>query len=144
MAARREPRRPAGSPAATERLPARSGWCDERVGSLVDRDDGRPPGVPASRTLATGFLANHEDESSVDAKQAPACTAKPAGRAERSMRTGPIPGEVKRAVWARDGGHCAECRHDCYLEVDPIIPHSQKWQEHSEIFIYYKISATAT
>jgi tellurite resistance protein len=36
-----------------------------------------------------------------------------------------IPGEVKRAVWARDGGRCVECRDDRYLEFDHIIPHSQ-------------------
>jgi HNH endonuclease len=36
-----------------------------------------------------------------------------------------IPGEVKRAVWARDGGRCVECQDNRYLEFDHIIPHSQ-------------------
>jgi 5-methylcytosine-specific restriction endonuclease McrA len=42
-----------------------------------------------------------------------------------SEMTRHIPGEVKRAVWARDGGRCVECRDDRYLEFDHIIPHSQ-------------------
>jgi HNH endonuclease len=42
-----------------------------------------------------------------------------------SEMTRHIPGEVKRAVWARDGGRCVECRDNNDLEFDPIIPHSQ-------------------
>lgn len=36
-----------------------------------------------------------------------------------------IPGEVRRAVWARDGGRCVQCQDDQYLEFDHIIPHSR-------------------
>ena len=36
-----------------------------------------------------------------------------------------IPGEVKRAVSARDGCRCVGCGDDRYLEFDHIIPHSR-------------------
>ena len=39
-------------------------------------------------------------------------------------RTRHIPGDVKRAVWARDGGRCVQCQDNRYLEYDHIIPHS--------------------
>ncbi|WP_435018027.1 HNH endonuclease [Tundrisphaera sp. TA3] len=35
-----------------------------------------------------------------------------------------IPGDVKRAVWARDGGRCVQYQDDRYLEFDHIIPHT--------------------
>jgi hypothetical protein len=36
-----------------------------------------------------------------------------------------IPDDVKRQVWARDGGHCVKCGAMDYLEFDHIIPHSR-------------------
>jgi hypothetical protein len=36
-----------------------------------------------------------------------------------------IPGDAKRAVWARDGGRCVKCSATDYLEFDHIIPHSR-------------------
>jgi stress response protein SCP2/uncharacterized tellurite resistance protein B-like protein len=36
-----------------------------------------------------------------------------------------IPQDVKTAVWQRDGGRCAQCKADTYLEFDHIIPHSK-------------------
>jgi hypothetical protein len=41
-----------------------------------------------------------------------------------SNRSRSIPDDVKRAVWARDGGCCVKCGATDYLEFDHIIPHS--------------------
>ena len=37
-------------------------------------------------------------------------------------RRDPIPGEVKRAVWERDGGACSECSAAFDLQYDHVIP----------------------
>jgi hypothetical protein len=36
-----------------------------------------------------------------------------------------IPGDVKNAVWRRDGGRCATCGSAEHLEFDHIVPHSR-------------------
>lgn len=42
-----------------------------------------------------------------------------------SSATRHIPGDVKREVYARDGGRCVQCGSDSYLEFDHIIPHAK-------------------
>lgn len=42
-----------------------------------------------------------------------------------SSRSRHIPDDVKRDVWARDGGRCVRCGATEYLEYDHIIPHSK-------------------
>jgi 5-methylcytosine-specific restriction endonuclease McrA len=39
-------------------------------------------------------------------------------------RREPIPREVRRAVWERDGGRCVQCNADFELQYDHVIPHS--------------------
>jgi hypothetical protein len=39
-------------------------------------------------------------------------------------RREPIPGEVKRAVWERDGGACVQCGAAFDLQYDHVIPHA--------------------
>jgi hypothetical protein len=36
-----------------------------------------------------------------------------------------IPSEVKRAVWARDGGRCVTCGSDDNLHFDHVLPYSK-------------------
>ena len=44
--------------------------------------------------------------------------------AEAAPRRAPVPREVRRAVWARDGGRCVECGAGFDLQYDHVIPHS--------------------
>jgi 5-methylcytosine-specific restriction endonuclease McrA len=45
-----------------------------------------------------------------------------AEQAER--RREPIPREVRRVVWERDGGRCVTCGADFDLQYDHVIPHA--------------------
>jgi len=45
-----------------------------------------------------------------------------AGRTGDAPRRTAIPTDVKRAVWARDGGRCVTCRRAELLEFDHVIP----------------------
>ena len=51
----------------------------------------------------------------------PAWQMKLIPRRTANQRT-PIPSDVKRAVWKRDGGRCVNCGSEVDLEYDHIIP----------------------
>jgi tetratricopeptide (TPR) repeat protein len=77
--------------------------------------------VAARRELAKVYATDPEwiDYAGlVEASQA----GTPGRLAER--RRAPIPEDVRRAVWRRDGGRCVECGSNERLEFDHIIPHS--------------------
>jgi len=44
--------------------------------------------------------------------------------AEAAPRRAPIPREVRRVVWARDGGRCVDCGAGFDLQYDHVIPHA--------------------
>jgi len=44
---------------------------------------------------------------------------------QATNQRGPIPSDVKIAVWRRDGGKCVKCGSEVELEFDHIIPVSK-------------------
>jgi hypothetical protein len=76
-------------------------------------------GLTAQDVKALVFQRNRKRERQLATAHA-LLQAEGAGQAGRS----PVPVEVRRAVFERDGGRCAECGSNFDLQYDHVIPHS--------------------
>jgi hypothetical protein len=76
----------------------------------------------ARRELAKVYASDPEYLDIADLLEAASPPGAPGSPLAR--RRAPIPEDVRRAVWRRDGGRCVECGSNERLEFDHIIPHS--------------------
>lgn len=74
-----------------------------------------------NKKLENKIAAERFDEYFAELEGEPAAPTSPGGEILRE----PIPVQVKREVWRRDGGACVDCGSREFLEFDHIIPVSK-------------------
>ena len=87
-------------------------WCEDRYFSEDD-------GLDARDVHALVYERRRRAERRLERAHAVLAQG-----AVAEPRRDPIPGEVKRAVWERDGGACVECGSAFDLQYDHVIPFS--------------------
>ncbi len=119
------------APALSPRRLARLHAAQQREPVCVLEDEGRRWWWYAGR-----FFSEADDLAPADVAALVADRdrrrARKLGRAHAALeaeaavarRRAPIPREVRRAVWVRDGGRCAECGGGFDLQYDHVIPHA--------------------
>ncbi len=119
------------APPLTPRRLARMDHVQEREPVCVLEDEGRRWWWYSDR-----FFSEAEDLSPADvsalvadrdrrrARKLERAHAQLEAEADRARRRAPLPREVRRAVWQRDGGRCVQCGAGFDLQYDHVIPHS--------------------